>query len=185
MAKVYRFSLIESMEFIAGLNFKSREDFRSWREKQPEGWPIPYNPEKYYRGFPGWVVFLGSGFVSQIELRAIVQDNKIQCEELYRKFARDFGDVLRIPVYPEKHYRTKGQVFMGFKKLLYRHQRCLSCASLFAKKSGITSATMWRRQGRRKIPRDMPLELSEYGDIDVELFLSGKYYEANKCTCEK
>lgn len=163
---------------------RSRDDFRRWRSGFSRHFPIPYNPEVYYGDeFPGWVTFLTISFVSQVELRVIVQENKLDSKEKYKKFAREFRDILYIPVAPERVYPSLGQKFMGYKNLLYKKKTCISCASKWASESGITTYTEWKKVGRKQIPKDIFFYYRLSGEIDFKKFLQGGYYESNSCTC--
>lgn len=191
MARKVCLDLQSAMRIVRGQLFESREEYRAWHTanskcKENYKFPLPYNPDTYYKDFPGWAVFFGTEFVTENELYNIVQLNEISTEEDYRAFAREYKRELRIPVFPEKHYTNKirGLKFRGFRKLLYRESTCLSCASLWASSQTYKSKYAWKKAGRKKIPKSIfPYYRNE--SIDFKKFLNGGYYEGNCCSCKK
>jgi hypothetical protein len=188
LAKFY-WGYNESAEFLSTSGLSTKDDFRYWLLDQPWSFPIPANPDTYYPEFQGWGIFLGSKYVSQEELASITKEMQITSIDMYRVFARQTTAYLKIPIFPEDYYNRLGCKFIGFRSILYKRKRCLSCASKWAFDSIITSHTKWVYTiGRSLIPKCIPIDLSEYGlesKPEIIKFLNGGFYEVNRCTCER
>jgi len=188
LAKFY-WSYNESAEFLSTSELSTKEEFRDWLLEQPRSFPIPANPDTHYPEFVGWGVFLGSKYVTQEELANITKEMQITSVDMYRFFARQTTEYLKIPIFPEDYYKRLGGKFIGFRAILYRKKRCISCASKWASDSIITSHTKWVYTiGRSLVPKCIPIDLSEYGlesKPDINKFLKGGFYEVDRCTCER
>lgn len=186
MIKRKKWPLAKAMSRLRTQNLKSKQEYRVWIKSLPKGFPIPYNPERYYgKEFPGWLKYLSIEYVTQSELKSIVDANKISTVEEYRDFAREYKSELCIPVYPEKVYASLGQQFIGFRRLLFSKKKCLSCASKWAEQSGIQSYAEWKSAGRKRIPKEVYFYYRHSKEIDFKKFLRGGYYESDSCTCGK
>lgn len=181
----FYFSYDEAVAFLASYRLSTRCEYRDFVSMLGSWFPLPYNPEQYYSdSFVSWLDFLSCRCVTQQELALLCRKHRIYDVDAYMSFVKVYGKKLRMPIAPEAAYPRQGEDFVGFKVILKKEMRCLSCASHWAMNSGIEKHYKWRKVGRAGIPSSIHVNLRKYGDIDFNKFLKGDYYDSYSCTCE-
>lgn len=174
-----------AVDYLAGYRLSSRAEYRDFVSSICVQFPLPYNPDQFYGSkFVCWNEFLSSSLVSQCELKALCLKYNLVTTASYISFVKIYGKRLRMPLHPDHSYPNQGEKFIGFKRLLNKSVRCLSCASFWAKNSGIKTRSEWRELGRSVIPTSIHLNLSSYGSVKFSKFIKGDYYDSNCCTCK-
>ena len=106
----------EAREYIRSLNFKTRNEYRTWSKSLERPQDIPSAPELIYKG--EWISlgdWLGTGKVANQrrafkpfdEARAFVISLKFQAQDEYRAWSKSSERPSDIPADPSKTYKTE------------------------------------------------------------------------------
>ncbi len=148
----------EAREFVQGLNLASREDYiKSVIENK--FYDLPLATEKVYdEQWTNWPDFLGNNRVTQTnkikfeEARQIVQSQKLKTIEDFKNWIGNNEAIYNIPRSPNKAYENLGWQgwpdFLGNEKYLYYVS--FSEAKVWARQSGISSASEWKKSKKDK-----------------------------------